>query len=64
MFVIYLTAGSAKNAMPNTQKQEATIFPHHVLGTLSPFYRIKFFTFLTLLFLSKSIFYRIQSLQQ
>jgi hypothetical protein len=31
------TAGSAKNAIPKTQKQEATILPSQVLGTLSPF---------------------------
>ena len=31
-----LTAGSAKKEMANTEKHEATIFPGHVLGTVSP----------------------------
>ena len=31
-----LTAGSAKNEIANTEKQEATIFPGQVLGTVSP----------------------------
>ena len=31
------TAGRAKNEMANTEKQEATILPIHVLGTVSPY---------------------------
>jgi len=31
-----LTAGSAKKDMANTLKHEATIFPIHVCGTVSP----------------------------
>ena len=31
-----LTAGKAKNDMAKTAKQEATILPIHVCGTLSP----------------------------
>lgn len=33
---IILTAGSAKKDMANTLKHEATIFPIHVCGTVSP----------------------------
>lgn len=32
-----LTAGSAKNEIAKTEKQDATIFPNHVLGTVSPY---------------------------
>ena len=32
-----LTAGKAKNDMANTEKQEATILPIHVWGTVSPY---------------------------
>ena len=38
--VIYfqiLTAGRAKNDIANTEKQEATIFPVQVRGTVSPY---------------------------
>ena len=31
------TAGRAKNEIAKTEKQEATIFPIHVLGTVSPY---------------------------
>lgn len=31
-----LTAGSAKNEIANTLKQDATILPIHVWGTVSP----------------------------
>ena len=31
------TAGKAKNEMANTEKQDATIFPIHVFGTVSPY---------------------------
>ena len=34
---IILTAGSAKNEIANTEKQEATIFPGQVRGTVSPY---------------------------
>ena len=38
MFVILVgTAGRAKNEMAKTEKQEATIFPIQVLGTVSPY---------------------------
>lgn len=30
------TAGKAKNDIANTLKQDATIFPSHVCGTMSP----------------------------
>lgn len=32
-----LTAGRAKNDIANTEKQEATILPIHVCGTVSPY---------------------------
>ena len=32
----YFTAGKAKNDMAKTEKQEATILPIHVRGTVSP----------------------------
>ena len=32
-----LTAGSAKKEIANTEKQEATILPIHVCGTMSPY---------------------------
>ena len=32
-----LTAGSAKKEMANTEKQEATILPVQVSGTVSPY---------------------------
>ena len=32
-----LTAGRAKNDMAKTEKHEATIFPIHVCGTVSPY---------------------------
>ena len=32
-----LTAGNAKNEIANTEKQDATIFPTQVLGTVSPY---------------------------
>lgn len=35
-FVHELTAGSAKNEMPNKAQQEAIIFPGQVIGTVSP----------------------------
>ena len=35
--ILVLTAGSAKNEMANTEKHEATIFPGHVRGTVSPY---------------------------
>ena len=34
--IIILTAGSAKKDMANTEKQEATILPIQVCGTVSP----------------------------
>lgn len=34
---IKLTAGSAKKDIANTLKHEATIFPIHVCGTVSPY---------------------------
>jgi hypothetical protein len=32
-----LTAGNAKKEMANTEKQDATILPIHVCGTVSPY---------------------------
>lgn len=32
----HLTAGSAKNEMPNNAQNDAMIFPCHVSGTISP----------------------------
>ena len=32
-----LTAGKAKNDIANTEKQDATILPSQVLGTVSPY---------------------------
>jgi hypothetical protein len=36
-FKYQLTAGRAKKEIAKTAKQEATIFPTHVWGTLSPY---------------------------
>ena len=35
--MLIYTAGSAKKEIANTEKQDATIFPIHVLGTVSPY---------------------------
>lgn len=37
MMEMLLTAGRAKKEMANTEKQEATILPIHVWGTVSPY---------------------------
>lgn len=34
---VLLTAGRAKNEIAKTLKHDATIFPIHVLGTVSPY---------------------------
>ena len=35
------TAGNAKNEMAKTEKQDATIFPIQVLGTVSPYLKFQ-----------------------
>ena len=37
LVILVGTAGRAKNEMAKTEKQEATIFPIQVLGTVSPY---------------------------